>query len=305
MKQTKAKLNLMFSVIVPSYNRAAFLSKTLNSVLRQSYTNFELIVVDDGSTDNTEAIVNSIDDVRITYFKIKNSERGAARNFGISKAQGDYITFLDSDDIYYSNYLKNARESIINKDYPNFFHLAYEVRNSNGKIISKIDALKSEEFSFIFKGNPLSCMGVFLKKEITNKFRFNEDRMLSGSEDWELWLRVIANFGLITDNRISSCLIQHDDRSVMNFDETKLYKRKELALKYAFEDPVVSDKFNPYFGKIDAYADGYIALHLLLAGKNLSSLKYILKSIIGYPLSIFSKRFLVFNKYFILNFFRN
>jgi glycosyltransferase involved in cell wall biosynthesis len=298
------KLNLLFTIVVPSYNRANFIAKTINSVLNQTYANFELIIVDDGSTDTTESIVKSFTDYRISYYKTINSERGAARNYGIKKAKGDYITFLDSDDILYPNYLKNARESLVNKDYPNFFHLAYEVSNTNGKIISKIDWLKPNDISFIFKGNPLSCMGVFMKKEITEKFHFNEDRLLSGSEDWELWLRVIANYNLQTDNRISACLIQHDDRSVMSFDENKLYKRKELALKYAFEDPVVNKRFKEHFKKIDAYADGYIALHLLLAGKNWSSLKYVLKSIFGYPLSIFSRRFLVFNKYFILNLFR-
>jgi hypothetical protein len=187
---------------------------------------------------------------------------------------------------------------------PNFLHLAYEIKNSSGKVISRINTLKSDNYDFIYKGNALSCLGVFLKKEITLNFRFNEDRMLSGSEDWELWLRIIANFGLKTDNRVSSCLIQHDDRRVMSFDENKLYKRKELALRYAFEDNIVKEKFTKNYNKIDAYADGYIALHLLLSGKNISSLKYIYQSIVSYPLSVFSKRFLVFHKYFLINLFR-
>ena len=298
------KLNLLFSVVIPSYNRATYIQKTIQSVLDQTYSNFEIIIVDDGSTDNTEEIVNAIKDKRLTYYKIKNSERGFARNFGIEKSQGDYITFLDSDDIYYPGYLKNARESILNSDMPNFLHLAYEIKNSNGKVISRINTLKSDNYDFIYKGNTLSCLGVFLKKEITFNFRFNEDRMLSGSEDWELWLRIIANFGLKTDNRVSSCLIQRDDSSVMSFDENKLYKRKELALRYAFEDKIVKEKFTKHYNKIDAYADGYIALHLLLSGKNISSIKYIYQSIISYPLSVFSKRFLVFHKYFLINLFR-
>lgn len=298
------KLNLLFTIVIPTYNRADFIATTIQSVLNQTYRNFELLVIDDGSTDSTESVVKSIHDIRIQYFKSTNSERGAARNVGIDKAKGDYITFLDSDDVYYPSYLKNARESILNFESPPFLHLAYEVRNSTSKLISKIDYLKSDSYEFIFKGNPLSCMGVFMKQEITKQFQFNEDRSLSGSEDWELWLRVIANFGIKCDPRISACLIQHDDRSVMNFNETKLYKRKELALRYAFEDPVVIQKFKKHYDQIDAYADGYIALHLLLAGKNISSLKYILKSVVGYPLSLFSKRFLVFNKYFFLNFFR-
>ena len=298
------KLNLLFSVIIPTHNRASFIGKTIQSVLNQTYENFELILVDDGSTDNTEEIVNSIKDERIKYFKIPNSERGAARNFGIEKSKGDYITFLDSDDYFYVSYLKNARESLLKFDSPAFFHLGYEVRNSNSKLMFKIDFLKSDTFGFIFKGNPLSCMGVFLRKDVAEKFRFNEDRQLSGSEDWELWLRIIANYGIKTDNRVSACLVQHEERSVLHFDEEKLYKRKELALKYAFQDKVVQEKFKKNYRQIDAYADGYIALHLLLAGKNINSLKYISKSIFGYPLSVFSRRFLAFNKYFLVNLFR-
>ena len=298
------KLNILFSVIIPTHNRASFIAKTILSVLNQTYENFELILVDDGSTDNTEEIVNSIKDERIKYFKIPNSERGAARNFGMGKSKGDYITFLDSDDYFYVSYLKNARESLLKFDSPAFFHLGYEVRNSNAKLMFKIDFLKSDTSGFIFKGNPLSCMGVFLRKDVAEKFHFNEDRQLSGSEDWELWLRIIANYGIKIDNRVSACLVQHEERSVLHFNEEKLYKRKELALKYAFQDTVVQEKFKKNYRQIDAYADGYIALHLLLSGKNINSLKYISKSIFGYPLSVFSRRFLVFNKYFLVNLFR-
>jgi glycosyltransferase involved in cell wall biosynthesis len=79
-----------FSIIIPTYNRAAFITKAISSVLSQSVENFELIVVDDGSTDNTASIVAKIQDHRLRYFKKENRERAAARNFGIKQSAGNW-----------------------------------------------------------------------------------------------------------------------------------------------------------------------------------------------------------------------
>ncbi|MEI6488263.1 MAG: glycosyltransferase [Bacteroidota bacterium] len=293
--------NLFFSIVIPTYNRASFIKSTIDSVLNQVYQNFEIIIVDDGSTDNTEEVIRTIPSEKIRYFKVENSERAAARNFGILQSNGEYLTFLDSDDILFPDYLQNANNSILKYKRCPFFHLGYEIRNYKGKILYQFNKIKSEDLDFIVKGNPLSCMGVFIRRDVSEKFKFNEDRELSGSEDWELWLRIIANFGIKTDNRISACLIQHDDRSVLKFDELQLFKRKELALKYAFEDKAVQNLYGKQYQKIDSFADGYISLHLALAGHNTKSLKYLFKSIKNYPLSIFSKRFLAIFKHIVLN----
>ena len=88
---------MKFSIIIPTYNRAAFLPKAIESVLAQTYTDWELIVVDDGSTDNTREVVAQYNDERIIYIYQENAERSAARNNGISQAKGDFICFMDSD----------------------------------------------------------------------------------------------------------------------------------------------------------------------------------------------------------------
>ena len=291
----------LFSIVIPTYNRAPLIFKTIESIFNQTYTNYEIIIVDDGSTDNTEEIISKINNPKIKYYKIINSERGAARNKGILHSTGDYITFLDSDDIIYPNYLSNADESIHKYKRCPFLHLAYEIKNSKGKLLYQLDKMKSEDINFITKGNPLSCMGIFIRKDITEYFKFNEDRQLSGSEDWELWLRIIANFGIKTDNRISGCLIQHDERSVLKFDEKQLYKRKELALKYSFLDAAVQKTFGKQYKKIDSYADGYISLHLALAGHNIKSVKYLIKSFANYPMSLFSRRYAAILKHIFIN----
>src|SRR6187402_5348 len=101
---------LFFSIIVPTYNRSGFIKDTIYSLVGQTFKNFEVIVVDDGSTDNTAEIIKELQltDERIKYFYKTNGERGAARNYGIKKAQGGYITFLDSDDIAYPFALQTA-----------------------------------------------------------------------------------------------------------------------------------------------------------------------------------------------------
>ena len=96
-----------FSIILPTYNRSNFLPYAIESVIKQSYNSWELIIVDDGSTDNTKSIVTKFQrkDKRIFYFFQKNQERSSARNNGIKNSTGIWICFLDSDDIYHSNHL--------------------------------------------------------------------------------------------------------------------------------------------------------------------------------------------------------
>lgn len=295
--------NIFFSLVIPTYNRAAFIRETIHSVLDQTYQHFEIIIVDDGSTDNTEEIVNHIASKKITYLKIKNAERGFARNYGILNSKGDYITFLDSDDLLYPHYFSNANESIQKYNAPPFFHLGYEVINHDNKLLFKIDRLKNDRIDFLIKGNLLSCTGCFMRRDVSDQFRFNEDRNLAGSEDWELWFRVLANCGIKTDNRISARMINHQNRSVFlsHGNEEKLIQRKELALKYAFKDSSVRLKYQKYYRKIDAFGDSYISLHLALIGSSKRSLYYLIKCFKGYPLIIFSKRFLVIIKYILLN----
>lgn len=98
--------NIVFSVIIPTYNRALFITESIESILAQTYIHFELIIVDDGSTDATEQIVRNFNDTRIKYFKKKHSGVSATRNYGVEKSTGDMVCFLDSDDILLNNHFE-------------------------------------------------------------------------------------------------------------------------------------------------------------------------------------------------------
>jgi glycosyltransferase involved in cell wall biosynthesis len=284
-----------FSIIIPTYNREVFIEKTIRSVLDQSFTDYEVIVVDDGSTDNTKDIVSKIRDKRLFYFYKENGERGAARNYGIKKAKGGYITFLDSDDIYYPNYLSNAYESIKAKDQPEFLFLAYESIKPNGDKIAQF-ILADDDWKVLIPGNPMSCLGIVIGKNVFNSFIFNEDRELSGSEDWEFLIRVVANYGFKTDQRISAALIRHDMNSVFTMQTQKLVKRKMLSYQYAFKDTAVKNMYRSYKDKILAFMYSYISLHAFLVKNKTVGRKYLTKSIFTYPLIVFSKRTMVILK---------
>lgn len=123
----------LVSIIMPSFNTAQFISASINSVLSQSYTNWELLIVDDCSTDNTDEIVKSfLFDNRINYFKNKkNSGAAISRNFALSKARGEWIAFLDSDDLWLPEKLSNQIQFMKENNYF-FSYTKYEEIDSDG-----------------------------------------------------------------------------------------------------------------------------------------------------------------------------
>lgn len=258
-----------------------------------------MIIVDDGSTDNTEEQIKGIDSDKVTYFKKKNEERSIARNYGMDRAKGEYITFLDSDDLLYPQHLGNAMEAITRHTNPAFLHLGYEITDRKGKPKTKVNYLKDDDVSIFVKGNPLSCLGIFLRKDVAAEYRFRE--VLSGPEDWELWIRIAANYGLKTDNRISAALVDHDNRGMRVSNEIRIAYMKNLAIYYMFQDSAVREKFTPFMNQIIGHAKSFAALHSVLAGNNRNAVKYLYQATIKFPGIIWEKRFLVILKYLVLN----
>jgi len=106
------------SIIMPAYNAENTIKNTIESILNQNYDNYEIIVVDDGSTDNTQNIVKNIDNSKIKYFKLEtNKGVSNARNFGIEKATGNYIMFIDSDDLYLDTMIEKMVNGIKESDW--------------------------------------------------------------------------------------------------------------------------------------------------------------------------------------------
>lgn len=126
---------MLISVITPCYNASAYLGEAIESVLRQTYSNFELILINDGSTDDTAAVIRSFNDVRIRYYFQENKGQCAASNYGLGLAKGDYIKFFDADDIM------------------NDTHLEAQLKRLNGRT----DAMASCAWGRFYDGNPESA----------------------------------------------------------------------------------------------------------------------------------------------------
>lgn len=266
-----------YSIIIPTYNRADFIATTINTVLAQTYQNFEVIVVDDGSKDNTEAIVEMITDERVSYYKKENGERGAARNFGIDKAQGEYVTFLDSDDQLYPYHFEEAEKIVAAHNGPDMFRLAYEYKTPEGVTLStqKHGSNINKELT---RGNFMSCMGVFIKRQALAEVRFSENRKLSGTEDWLLWLRLAARCKIFGRNTITAAMINHEMRSVLNYDEQEMLTRTNLLMEGLKQDDVFVKNMGQYLLRIEAHMLSYIAIHLAISGQKAKALSYLVKA---------------------------
>lgn len=293
---------ILISIIIPTYNRANLLSQTLDSLISQEFKNIEILVIDDGSTDNTAEICLKYTAIhsQLKYYKISNRERGAARNYGASIATGMYINFFDSDDLAYPNHCSIASE-IISEQNPEVFALSYDIKNELGTII-KSKVLKNDVSAFIASGNDLSCNGVFIRRDIALQNPFSENRALSASEDYELWLRLSSQFKFTCYPKISHAVVHHPAQSTLNFNPLPLIERKMLMLKLAFQDKNVLAKYGSQRKVMKCSAYTYIALHIALTGnKKLLALNYLLKGLFTYPSAIFSKRFLAVIKHLIIS----
>jgi len=277
-----------FSIIIPSWNRAAFLKTAVNSVLAQTFSEWELIIVDDGSTDNTGEVVKTFTDQRIQYIRQENRERGAARNTGAKSAKGKYITFLDSDDILFPEHLQKANDYIAKQKDCKVFCSSYRIDRGD----DKLNIIHHQTINHdLLGGNSLSCRGVFLEISVATQYLFSEVREMSGLEDWELWLRLAARFPFAVDKEITSSLVQHDNRSVINTTPEAL-ERKFNAFWKALEGDATTFSFiSKAKNKFYASCYTYIALHIALTHKNqLSALNWMMKGWMKHPQIIFSRR---------------
>ncbi len=203
-----------FSVIIPTHNRANLVIKTLTSILEQDYNNYEVIIVDDGSTDNTEDVLLPFLSENVWYFKIENSERGAARNYGTKKAKGVYVNWFDSDDIAFPNHLQEAYQFCENNNKPEVFHFGYNFVTESGEIIYSKNGLPHTVNEILYIGNCLSCNGIFVRTDIARENLFNEDRGMLTGEDYELWLRLASKYLFYCSNTITTTIINHENRSI-------------------------------------------------------------------------------------------
>ena len=184
-----------FSIIIPLYNKENFIENTLKSVLNQNFKDFEVIIVNDGSTDLSEEKVFLFNDSRIHYYQKKNEGVSAARNYGIEKAKSDYIAFIDADDYWYQGFLDEMFKNINCCPELKVFSAAIEIETSKSVIAADYSIKKTADFEVVnyFTASTkrtvlCSSSAVFHKMVFEQIGQFNTK--LKSGEDTDLWIRI-------------------------------------------------------------------------------------------------------------------
>lgn len=238
------------SVIIPTYNRAYCIKRTIDSVLNQSFKDFDIFVIDNNSIDNTEEIINSYNNLKINFRKIENNGIIAiSRNKGIFLSRAKYIAFLDSDDWWKPDKLKISIESLENGN--DFICHGLEIFRTQRNNISKeytknTYKFKKPFFEFFLKdGNAIETSSIIVRRDIISKLGgFFESKSLSGSEDYDMWFRIssITNKFCVINNNLGFLTYGEDNFS----SEIKLKKALEIMIP-RFEKFCTKKKSKPTY----------------------------------------------------------
>ena len=206
------------SIIMPTYNQAEFVTKAIKSIIDQKFDDWELIIINNFSSDGTLDKIKEFNDLRIQVYNYKNNGIiAAARNLGINKAKGKYLAFLDSDDYWTPYKLSECKRFLEENNYDIVCH-GEEWITLNGKSIRRMfygPDKAAETFSLIFNRNALSTSAVFLKKNIIEDVRgFNTDPKYKMVEDYDLWIRLsVRNFKFGFIKKILGVYVVHNSTS--------------------------------------------------------------------------------------------
>ncbi len=228
-----------FSVIIPLYNKEAFIESTLKSVLQQTFQDYEIIIVDDGSTDNSSQLVSNFNNEKITLLKQKNQGVSVARNLGIEHATANYIALLDADDVWHKNHLIELKKQIDLFPNAGLYCNNYEIFHRN-------NVLKKASFNFnynteclivedYFKASIInsvawtSAVG-FSKTNFINLGGFNTN--LKTAQDLDLWIRFALNYLVSFNPTITMSYKFYIGNSLSKNEKNYNYIRHEFINSY-------------------------------------------------------------------------
>lgn len=273
-----------FSIIIPTFNRAHLLSKSIFSVKEQDFQDWELIIIDDASNDDTEALVNHFHEPRIKYLKNPvNIERSASRNRGIDFSLGHYICFLDSDDYYEKNHLSIFHQKIMELKEPKamFFSNIMFVDENNTIRYSPRTHKKNysdlENLFFELIGNPQVC----IHREILKEEKYNEKYFIG--EDLDLWVRIVNRFSLFHIDEYTVYALDHAARTI-SLKMNNSYLHNLRVLKNIFRNSELAKNISKKTRK-EAISNSYfgIARYYIYKNNKFMAIITLLASILKYP----------------------
>ncbi|MGI8654628.1 MAG: glycosyltransferase family 2 protein [Pyrinomonadaceae bacterium] len=266
-----------FSVVIPTFNRASFIAKSVESVLAQDFDDFEVLVIDDGSTDNTAEVMRErfAADARVKYFRQPNMERGAARNHGFRKALGQYVLFLDSDDLMHSDHLRTLMEVIETHPGINFLATKFRILRNGDAQSSDLQNIKEgwHGLNLFLKGAPVGSV-VCVNKSNPNLKLFEEDRSYAILEDWMFLVQNLARDRIYIRDEFTVSVIDHAGRS-MRSDNQAIINKKLLARDWIIKNIELTED---QIRTLDGYAYQFCAIHSYLDGNKKKALGYLFRA---------------------------
>lgn len=213
-----------FSVIIPVYNKESYIQQTIESVLSQDFVDYEIIIINDGSTDNSEEKLKQFSDSRIRYFYQKNLGVSVARNFGINLSQSNFITFLDADDYWYPNFLQTMYHNIKRFPEQKVFSAGIEIEYSKKKILkSQYSIIKTGDCELVnyFKSSykeTVICTSSAVFDKIVFETAGNFDVTMRSGQDTDLWIRIGLQYDILFCWEILARYV-HDPHSLSKIPE--------------------------------------------------------------------------------------
>ncbi|MEL6944472.1 MAG: glycosyltransferase family 2 protein [Bacteroidota bacterium] len=268
-----------FSVVIPTFNRSAFIENTVLSVLQQSFQNFEVLVIDDGSTDDTASKLEALqanNKPKLKYFFQENEERGKARNVGIKNAKGKYIVFLDSDDLMQENHLQILYKHLQEQADLKFIATKYELRSLENDEFLDIPLKKFKQgfynYKILLDGNHFACNFAVCKEKLIHLFE--EDRAYASVEDWIFLMRNLQEQEIFLIDELTITMIDHAGRSMRNHP-VRIERKINTAI-YLLTKMRLSPKEQK---KLLGYAYYHCSIHAYLMFNRIEAFQFLRKAI--------------------------
>lgn len=272
----------LVTVIIPTYNHGKYINRCLRSVLEQSYKNFEIIVIDNNSTDNTEELINNFSDQRIKYLKTSNNGIIAkSRNVGLLNSNGDWIAFLDSDDWWEPNKLEVCIENI-SPDIDFMYHdleiISVESRFFMRRQIKSRQVVNPVLNDLLIYGNTIATSSTFIRATLLRSIGgMSENPLMVAAEDFNTWLRIskITNNFKYISHRLGFYQLHNQGISRKDMSEPMSHAIQEfLETLNSLERKKIIANLNYIKGRFN-----YLKGNYSMARKNLSN--YIFNGAIG------------------------
>ncbi len=277
----REKLLIDISVLIPTYNNARFVGEAIQSVLNQTYKNYEIIVIDDGSTDNTGDIVARFNK-RVKYIKQQNMGLSGARNTGILHAKGEFFAFLDSDDLWTPLFLAASIAKIQEDKSVGLTYSWWDYIDENGIKLPEQGKYiqRGNIFHELVISNRFPTISVLVRKRCLDEIGFF-DESLTALEDWDLWLRT-AEKGWLFENipQVLAHYRRHSNNMTLDINRME---RNQLKVLNKLEESFCSDNLSDLISHSRANVFLNSALNYYLQNKTPSSYNSFKKAILIWP----------------------